>query len=87
MGCLGLTILVLIALPVVFVLVFFNIVTISFGKLGLSPEAAVVLLLAMLVGSMINIPLSRRLIYEQPRPFYSRVLFYRPPRVTRQVIA
>ena len=78
----------LIALPIILLLLFFNIVTISFGKLGLSPEAALVLLLATLAGSVINIPVSRRRIsYEQPQPFYSRFFFYLPPRVTHQVIA
>jgi len=31
---------ILIALPIVFLLIFLNIITISFGKLGLSPESA-----------------------------------------------
>ncbi len=88
MGCRGLTLLILIVLPVVLLLVFLNIITISFNKLGLSPESAIALLLAMLIGSMVNIPVSRRHIaYEQPRSFFSRFFFYLPPRVIRQVIA
>jgi len=87
MGCLGLILVILIALPVVFLLFFLNIITLSFGKLGLSPEAAVMLLLATVVGSMVNIPVSRRIVYEQPRPLYSRFFFYLPPRVRHQVIA
>lgn len=88
MGCLGLLLLIIIVLPILFVLVFLNIVTLSFGKLGLSQEAAVVLLLATLIGSMINIPISRRRIaYEQPQSVFSRFFFYIPPRVTHQVIA
>ncbi|MFH0914742.1 MAG: DUF1614 domain-containing protein [Chloroflexota bacterium] len=87
MGCLGLFLLLFIALPLVFFLVFFNVVTISFGKLGLSQEAAVMLLLAILIGSMINIPVSRRrLVYQQPQPFFTRFLYYLPPRVVHQVI-
>ncbi|MEA3253674.1 MAG: DUF1614 domain-containing protein [Chloroflexota bacterium] len=79
---------IIVALPIVLILLFLNIITISFGKLGLSPETATALLIATLIGSMINIPLSRRrMTYEQPRPSYSRFLFFRPPRVTHQVIA
>ena len=78
----------MIALPIIFVLIFFNIITVSFGKLGLSPATALVLLSATLIGSMINIPVSRRrTAYEQQLPAYSRFLFYMPPRVTHQVIA
>jgi uncharacterized membrane protein len=88
MGCLGLILPILLALPIFLILLFFNVVTISLGKLGLSSTSAMALLLATLIGSMINIPLSRRRIeYEQPRPFYFRYLFYRPPQVTHQVIA
>ncbi len=88
MGCLGLIFLVIIAVPALFMLLFFNVVTISFGKLGLSPETAIALLLATIIGSVINIPISRRRIaYEQPLPLYARFFFYLPPRVTHQVIA
>ncbi len=88
MGCLALILPLLIALPIIFLLIFLNVITISFGKLGLSPEAALVLLMSTLIGGMINIPLShRRISYEQPQPLYSRFLFYLPPRVTHQVIA
>jgi len=88
MGCLGLILPILIVLPIILILVFLNIITISFSKLGLSTEAALALMLAMLIGSMINIPLSRRRIEpEQPLPRHSRYLFYMPPPVTRQTIA
>jgi uncharacterized membrane protein len=88
MGCLGLILPLLIALPIIFVLIFFNIITVSFGELGLSPATALALVSATLIGSMINIPVSRRkTTYEQPLPVYSRFLFYMPPRVTHQVIA
>lgn len=88
MGCLGLILPILIALPILFLLIFLDIVTISFGKLGLSPAVAVALLLATLIGGMINIPVSRRrIVYEPPQPFYSRFFFYLPPQVTHQVIA
>lgn len=88
MGCLPLLLLLLIAAPVVLTLFFLNLVTVSFSKLGLSPEAALALLLATLMGSMINIPVSRRrIVLEEPRSFFSRFVFYLPPRVQEQVVA
>lgn len=87
MGCLGLLLLILVTLPVLFGLIFLNIITISFSKLGLSPEAAFVLLLATLVGSTINLPISRqRIAYRSVRPYYLHFFFYAPPAVTHQVI-
>jgi len=88
MGCFGLLLPILIVLPIILLLIFLNVITISFGKLGLSEAAAIALLLATLIGSVINIPVSRReIIYEEPQPFYQRFFFYLPPRVTHQVIA
>jgi uncharacterized membrane protein len=88
MGCLGLLVLVVIALPLFFAVIFFNIVTVSFGNLGLSAEAAFTLLVATLIGSMINIPISRqRISYRRMQPSYMRFFFYVPPPVARQVIA
>jgi uncharacterized membrane protein len=87
MGCAGLMLLFFITLPAFFLLIFFNVVTVSFSKLGLSPDAAFVLLLAILIGSTINIPISRRRItYRETRPSYLHFFFYRPPPVTHQVI-
>jgi len=88
MGCLGLVLLILISLPLFFILIFFNFLSLSLGKLGLTPELAFVLLFAMIFGSMINIPLSRRrIVYTQPQPFYRSFFFYRPPQVSYQVVA
>jgi uncharacterized membrane protein len=78
MGCLGLILLLFITLPVFFILIFLNVVTISFSKLGLSPDAAFMLLFAILIGSTINLPISRRRIaYQSPRPPYMNFFFYR----------
>lgn len=88
MGCIALMLPVLIALPLVLGLVFFNVVTLSLEKLGLSPEAAVALLVATLIGSLINIPISRhRIEYEEPHPTYSGFLYYLPPKTREQVVA
>jgi hypothetical protein len=48
-GCLAAILLVL-AVPVILALFFLNLVTFSFGELGLLPSTAVALILAMLVG-------------------------------------
>ncbi|MFW6151018.1 MAG: DUF1614 domain-containing protein [Chloroflexota bacterium] len=88
MGCLALLLPVLLVLPILFVLLLLNVITISLAKLGLSAESALALLVAILIGSMINIPISRRRIrQEETRSPLSVVLFHRPPRVTEQVVA
>lgn len=58
-GCLLLGLFVLF-FPIFLLFLFFNVVTFGFERLGISPQVAVVLLLAMLIGSIINIPVSRR---------------------------
>ncbi len=88
MGCIGLLLPLLIILAVLIVLLLFNLVTISFSELGLSQTSAIAILVATLIGGMINIPISRRQIdYQEPQPFLSRYFFYTPPRVTTQTIA
>ena len=63
--------------PVVFLLGYFNIVVIGFEKLGISPEATAILFLAILIGSLINIPLGRtKLIYVEKKHFFG--LFKKP---------
>jgi uncharacterized membrane protein len=88
MGCLGLLLPLLIILPLLIVLLLFNIVAISYGELGLSQTTAIALLIATLVGGMINIPISRRQIeYQEPQTLFSQFFFYTPPRVATQTIA
>ena len=66
-GCLVAVLLVLLV-PFLFVLLFFDLVSFSFGELGLSPDAAFMIIVLMLVGSLINIPLTRRKVsYATPR--------------------
>jgi uncharacterized membrane protein len=68
--------------------VFLDLVTISFQHLGLSREAAVLLLLACLGGSVVNIPLYRRRMVVSEEPLIGFPwIFYRPPMFTEQVIA
>ncbi len=57
-------------LPLLLLLLFFDVVTFGFERLGVPPQAAVALLIAMLVGSLINIPVSRRTVeYSRERRF------------------
>ncbi|GAB6274098.1 MAG: DUF1614 domain-containing protein [Peptococcaceae bacterium] len=75
-------------LPLLFLLIFLNVATLSFTHLGLSPNGAILFLTASVLGSMINIPLSRRQVTISPRrrlpfPLY---FFYYPPAVHKQTI-
>jgi uncharacterized membrane protein len=60
-GCLLLGLFVLF-FPIIFLLLFFNVVTFSFERLGVSPQLAMIVLLLTLVGSVINIPVGKRTI-------------------------
>jgi len=69
-GCL-IFILFIFSLPILFLLVFFQVVTFGFEKLGFSPEVTILILLLMLLGSAINIPLNRRkMVYVEERSFF-----------------
>jgi uncharacterized membrane protein len=75
-------------LPVLLFLFYFNIAAISFTKLGLSPQGAMLLFIFSLVGGVINIPISKQKItVEEKRDTPFPFLFYYPPRVKQQVIA
>jgi uncharacterized membrane protein len=77
LGCLA-AILLFLSIPFILLLVFLNVLSFSFGELGLSASAALWLILAMLMGSLINIPLSRRPItYTVPSTM--KGLFAPPP--------
>ena len=83
-------------LPAIFLLFYFQIATNTFRLLGLSPTGALLLLLASVVGSTINIPLTRRRIVladpamEQMPAMYRRLVpmfHYYPPAVTEEIVA
>ncbi|MEW6425079.1 MAG: DUF1614 domain-containing protein [Bacillota bacterium] len=79
---------VLMLLPFLIAVLFFQVATFSFTKLGLSPQGAVLLFGLSLLGGIINIPVSRqRFAIEEERPFFFPFLFYYPPKVREQVIA
>ncbi len=76
LGCLA-AVLLFLTVPFLLALFFLNIATFSFSKLGLSPSTAGVIIMAMLVGSMINIPLTRhRIRYSIPSTMRG---FFAPP--------
>jgi uncharacterized membrane protein len=87
LGCAFFLILLLLA-PIFLGLFYFHAITLSFERLGLSPEGAMLLFAASLVGGWINIPISRRPVLVQPRPSgLWGYLFYYPPQVREQVLA
>ena len=87
LGCALFLILLLLA-PIFLALVYFNAITLSFERLGLSPEAAMALFAASLIGGWINIPISRRPVLVQPRASgLMGYFFYYSPQVREQVLA
>src|SRR5690348_10451155 len=83
------TILVAALLALLFLNLVFDIITISFAKLGISPWAAFAILAASALGSFINIPVWRKELGVTSGHFehYHFHLFYVPPMVNEQVIA
>lgn len=83
-GCL-IFVLFILFLPILFILGYFHILTLGFEKLGISPEATLFLLLAILIGSAINIPLAKKkLIYVQEPRFFG---LWRVPKIKAQGMA
>jgi uncharacterized membrane protein len=88
--------LLLLILPVVFMIFYFNLATVAFQKLGLSPQGALLLLFASIIGSTINIPITRkRIVLADPTAermpqmlrMFLPVFHYYPPIVAEQVIS
>jgi uncharacterized membrane protein len=77
LGCLA-AILLLLSIPFILALFFLNLVSFSFNALGLSPSSALALIMAMLIGSLINIPLTKRRV-TCTVPSTMRGLFAPPP--------
>lgn len=75
-GCLIFLVFILF-LPLLFVLGYFKVITLGFGKLGFSTETTILIFLAMLLGSSVNIPLTKKkLVYMEESSFFG--LFKRP---------
>ena len=86
-GCVFPLFMMVFLLPLFFAIIFFNITAVSFAKLGLTSEGAFLLLLASLIGGMINIPITKqRYRVEQPQQLIHPFIFYTPPQVREQVI-
>ncbi|MBE3587137.1 MAG: DUF1614 domain-containing protein [Thermoanaerobacteraceae bacterium] len=73
--------------PFLIFVLFFQVATFSFAKLGLSPQGAVLLFSLSIIGGVINIPVSRRRFIVEEKRFFSPFIFYYPPRVREQIIA
>ncbi len=79
-GCL-IFLLFILALPILFILGYFHIVTIGFEKLGISPEITIFLLLVILIGSAINIPLGRKKVFIKEQRMFFGLFKVRQPEV------
>lgn len=64
-------ILFILSLPILFLLGYFHIIIIGFEKLGISPGGTLLILFLILMGSLINIPLTRKrlVLVQEPRFF------------------
>ena len=83
-GCL-IFFLFILFLPILFLLVFFQVVTLGFEKLGFSSEATLLIFLLMLIGSSINIPLTKKkLIYVEEPTFFG---LFKTPKLRASGIA
>jgi len=72
-------------LPILFILGYFHIVTLGFEKLGISPEITIFLLFLILIGSSINIPLTRKkLVYTEESRFFG---LWRRPKIEARGMA
>ena len=71
--------------PVLLILVYFHIVTLGFEKLGISSSATIFLLFLILVGSCINIPLTKKKLVYSTRPRFFGL--FRVPKVEVQGVA
>ena len=59
--------LLVLLIPLLLMLLFYNVAAFSFPRLGLSPNGAFLFLTACVLGSLINIPLSRSRVVTQGR--------------------
>lgn len=78
-------------LPLLVVLLHVQAVSLAFANLGLTPTSVIVIFYLSLLGGFVNIPVSRRRIRVEGKPWLPLPipipLFYYPPRVQEQVLA
>jgi len=77
-------ILFILFLPLLFILVYFNILTLGFEKLGISPQATIFILFLILFGSLINIPLAKKKLVYVEKPYFFGL--FRIPKIETQGI-
>jgi len=82
---------IFVLLPLLLAFLQVHVVTLAFTRLGLSQEMVILAFYLSLLGSFVNVPISRRriVVYERPPlplPF-GFPLFYYPPRVQERVLA
>ncbi len=83
-GCLIFVIFILL-LPVLFLLAYFRVIAIGFEHLGISPNATLLLLLLILIGSSINIPLPGQKIKRvEEKRFFG---LWSEPKIKREGLA
>jgi len=83
-GCL-IFLLFILFLPILFLLGYFHILTLGFEKLGISSEITFLFLLAILIGSSINIPLGKKkMVYAEESRFFG---LWKTPKIKAEGIA
>lgn len=80
MGCL-MPLLFILALPLLFLLGYFHIVTVGFEKLGIPSELTFLILFLILSGSLINIPLGRKKVFIREKGTFFGLFRVRQPEV------
>lgn len=73
-------------LSLIFVLFILNAIALSFARLGLTPGQAFVIFASIILGSYINVPVSRKKIILAEDRWIPFPFFYRLPKVAEQVI-
>jgi uncharacterized membrane protein len=88
--------LLMLLVPLILIVIYFQVATFSFSLFGLSSQQAVLLLLGSLIGGMINIPLTRRRIQladptlanlSPAMQMLVSVFHYFPPATVEEVVA
>ena len=80
MGCL-IFLFSILALPLIFILGYFHIVTVGFEKLGIPSEFTFLILFLILLGSLINIPLGRKKVFLREKKAFFGLFMVRQPEV------
>ncbi len=78
-------VLFILLLPVLFLLGYFHIVVVGFETLGISPQLTLLILYSILIGSLINIPLTKKkLVLVEESRFFG---LFSKPKIESQYIA